>query len=256
MDTDTGPISASPDSATSELQYAPRPPLRRSRTFRRVLLGIGLVIVVVAGVYWFPQVNEHVLLQVWQRRCLNHHPPADEVVYDGDPQRAAALLTQPRYQSMPGSTPAAFLVPPYWADLYATISPPGLKSDGTVFLGRMHSVVGVERLVAVDMTVGSAGRDEVLLTTRVVEPASLLGRPRVVSTMGSRLLSFHLLDQPVTPGQIDPQDPAHLLLFGGRVHGWLQPDGNSLNVRPADPRADKAIRLRDLATRPTTRPAR
>jgi hypothetical protein len=255
MESDTGPISA-PAPATPELQYAPRPPLRRSRAFRRVLLGAGVVIVVVAGIHWFPQVHEHLLLQVWQRRSLNYHPPADEVVHDRDPQRAAALLADRRYQSTAGSAPAAFLVPKYWADLYATVSPPGLKSDGTVFLGRMQSVIGVERLVAVDMTVGNPASDDVLLTTRVIEPASLLGRPRVVSTMGSRFLSYHLLDKPVTPAQIDPQDPTHLLLFGGRIHGWLQPDGNGLNVRPADPRADRALRLRDLATRPTTSPAR
>jgi hypothetical protein len=220
------------------------------------MLGLGLVVVAAAAIKWFPQVHEHVLLQVWQRRCLNHHPPADQVVYAEDPQRAAALLNDRRYQSMPGSAPAAFLVPNYWADLYATVSPPGLKSHGTVFLGRMRSSDGVERLVAIDMVIESPARDDVLLVTRVVEPASLLGRPRVVQTMGSRFVSYHLRDKPVTPAQVDPQDPTHLLFFGGRIHGWFQPDGNSVNIRPADPRSDKALRLRDLATRPTTAPAR
>jgi len=239
----------------SELQYAPRPPLRKRRVVRRVLLGIGLVVVVAAGIKWFPQVNEHVLLQVWQRRCLNHHPPADQVVYTEDPQRSAALLADGQYQSMPTSTPAAFLVPKYWADLYATVSPPGLKSHGTVFLGRMHSANGVERLVAIDMVIENPARDDVLLVTRVVEPASLLGRPRVVQTTGSRFVSYHLRDKPVAPAQVDAQDPTHLLLFDGRIHGWFQPDGNSINIRPADPRSANALRLRDVATRPTTAPA-
>jgi hypothetical protein len=214
-----------------------------------------LVVVVAAGIKWFPQVNEHVLLQVWQRRCLNHHPPADQVVYTEDPQRSAALLADGQYQSMPTSTPAAFLVPKYWADLYATVSPPGLKSHGTVFLGRMHSANGVERLVAIDMVIENPARDDVLLVTRVVEPASLLGRPRVVQTTGSRFVSYHLRDKPVAPAQVDAQDPTHLLLFDGRIHGWFQPDGNSINIRPADPRSANALRLRDVATRPTTAPA-
>jgi hypothetical protein len=221
---------------------------------RRVLLGIGFVIVLAAGIKWFPQVNEHVLLQVWQRRCLNHHPPADQVVYTEDAQRAAALLADRRYQSMPTSTPAAFLVPAYWADLYATVSPPGLKSHGTVFLGRMRSANGVERLVAIDMVIENPARDDVLLVTRVVEPASLLGRPRVITTVGSRFVNYHLREKPVTPAQVDPQDPTHLLLFDGRIHGWFQRDGDMVNIRPADPRAGTALRLRDVATRPTTTP--
>jgi hypothetical protein len=213
-----------------------------------------LLVVLAAGIKWFPQVNEHVLLQVWQRRCLNHHPPADQVVYTEDPQRAAALLGDPRYQSMPASTPAAFLVPTYWSDLYATVSPPGLKSHGTVFLGRMRSATGIERLVAVDMVIENPSRDDVLLVTRVVEPASLLGRPRVIQTMGSRFVSYHLRDKPVTPAQVDPQDPTHLLLFDGRIQGWFQSDGNSVKVRPADLHAGHSLRLRDLATRPTSAP--
>jgi hypothetical protein len=199
-------------------------------------------------------VNEHVLLQVWQRRCLNHHPPADQVVYTEDPQRAAGLLVDRRYPSMPTSTPAAFLVPAYWADLDATVSPPGLKSHGTVFLGRMRSATGVERLVAIDMVIENPARDDVLLVTRIVEPASLFDRPRVVQTTGSRFVSYHLRDQPVTPARVDPQDPTHLLLFDGRIQGWFQPDGNSVRIRPADPRAGNALRLRDFATRPTTTP--
>ena len=245
-----------PPTQGSELQYAPRPPLRKRRMFRRVLAGIGLLFVAAAGIKWFPQVNEHIKLQVWQRRCLNHQPPADQVVYSEDPQISASLLADPRYQSMPTSTPSAFLVPKYWADLYATVSPPGLRSNGTVFLGRMRTPDGKERLVAIDMTIDNPGRDDVLLTTRVIEPASLLGRPRVLQTMGSRFVSYHLCDTSVRPAQVDPQDRSHLLMFAGRIHGWFQPDGNSVNIRPADPRSDHALRIRDLATRPTTAPVR
>jgi hypothetical protein len=98
-------------------------------------------------------------------------------------------------------------------------------------------------------------RDHVLLVPRVVAPATPLGRPRVVTTIGSRFVNYHLREKPVMPAQVDPQDPAHLLLFDGRIHGWFQRDGNVVNIRPGDSRASNTLRLGGPATRPTTAPA-
>ena len=230
-----GGTSRAVDGATAELQYAPRPPLRRRRVVRRVLLLLSLTVVVVAGVKWFPRVREHVMLQVWQRRCLSYTPPVGEVVYDGDPQRAAALLARDgRYQKMPGSTAGAFLVQPAWSNLYATLSPPGLRSHGTVFLGTLRTPDGEDRLVGIDMVVQGGAPDAVMVTARSVEPGSLLRRPRVVASTSTEFLNYGIRGMTVTPATADPNDPTHVALFGGKVDARVLKDG-SVSLRPFDP---------------------
>ena len=248
-----GASAPHPGTPAAELQYAPRPPLRRRRVVGRVVVGLAVLAFAAAAVYGFPVWQERVTLYVLQRQCMRHAPAADEVVFDSGPGRAEALMALGGYHHMAGPPAAAFLVPPYWRDFYAKLSPPGLRSHGTVFLGRMTTRGGKQYLVAVDMSLQSAGTDDVLLMSRVVEPGSLLRRPRMRGGMGVRLLSFGLLDAAVTPGQVDPADPTHLILFGGRVHGWLADDG-SMNLRPHDP-GPVFVPNDGPQSRPATRPA-
>ena len=231
---------------TPELQYAPRPPLRGRRVVRRVILAVCLLVAVLAAVRWFPRVREHVLMLLWQRRCLHHQPLADRSVYTNDPTRSDALLRDGGYHVMDGATRSTFLVPGYWSDLYTLLSPPGLKSHGTVFLGRMTTPLGKERLVAVDLVVEDPTTDNVLLMARVIEPGTGVRRPRLLSTVGGRFLSYGLLDRPVTPGKVDPADPSRLLLFDGWIDGRLTE--NSLSLRPREPG-------RSTSSLPLTRPA-
>jgi hypothetical protein len=225
-----GGTASAVDRAAADLQYAPPPPLRQRRVVRRVLLILALVALVGAGVYYFPQAREQALIYACQRRCMGYQPPANQVVFDDDPVRAAGLLSDPRYGTTAGGT-TAFLVPRPWADLYAHLSPPGLKSNGTVFLGAMTTADGRRRLIAIDLTVNNASRskDSVLLMARVIEPGNPVRRPRLLSTYGAEFLHYELKG-PVTPGQVDPQDPTHVVLFNGKVDGWLQ--GDSVKLRP------------------------
>jgi hypothetical protein len=236
------------------LHYAPPPPLRRRRGIRRVALLLALLIAVGAGVYWFPLLREHVVLQVLQRRCMNYTPPADEVVFEKDAERAAQLLSDPRYQSTGSAPPATYLVPKDWADLYATLSPPGLKSWGTVFLGEMKTREGDRRLVAIDMTVentSSRAIDGFLLTARVIEPASPLRRPTLVSTMSYRYV-LSVKHYPVKPARRDPADPSHLLLFDGAVEARLEdPDFVTMSGRGEDPLGGWGARDPDAFLEPT-----
>lgn len=198
-------------------------------------MGLALVAVTGAGIYYFPQAREQVLIYTWQRRCMRYRPPSGQVVFDDDPVRAAILLSDPRYGAAAGGT-TAFLVPNAWADLYAQLSPPGLRSNGTLFLGAMTAPEGERRLVAIDITVNNSSRskDAVLLMARVIEPGNLIRRPRLLSTYGAEFLHYELKG-PVTPGRVDPQDPTHIVLFNGQVDGWLQGDSVRLRPRPPTP---------------------
>ena len=188
---------------------------------RRAVLLVVVAAVVAAGIWLFPHVRDRVTLQLLQRRCMKHAPSGNEFVYH-EAGGWHGLLYDRRYQMRGGPRPAAFLVTRDWRELYVRLSPPGFRSDGTVFLGEMKTPDGDRRLVAVDMVIDSSS--EVLLTARVVEPGSLLRRPRLATASIYRLRSDALLAEPVTPGKVDPRDPARVLLFGGRVEGWLRDD--------------------------------
>jgi hypothetical protein len=208
------------------LQYAPQPPLRQRRVVRRGGLIVALLVAVGAVVYWFPVLREHVVLQVLQRRCLSHSMSPDEVVFDPDPQLARIGRLKPGTRS----------VPTYWNDFYARLSPPGLKSDATLFLGRMKRPDGRERLVAIDATLilppQSSPYYGLLLTARVIEPSGLLNRPRLVATSTGQFFSSG------TPGEMtaanrDAQDTSHVTLFNGRVEAWLKSD-DSVTFAPRE----------------------
>ena len=221
-----------------------------------ILLIVGAA-VVAAGVWWFPVIRERVVLFALQRRCMNHAPPAGEVVFCEGTERASSLMSDGRYRHFAGPPQAAFLVPKYWSDFYAALSPPGFKSHGTVFLGGMKTPAGETRLVAVDLVIDSSS--EVLLTARVVRPAWALGRPTLVSAGIYRFPRSGLTVSAVTPGRLDPQDPAHLTLFGGGIEGWLRDDpvGDQveLYLRDFTPPAPSSPGSLPTSAAPATRPS-
>ena len=243
--------------AATELGYAPPLPLRRRKVVRRAALLAVLAGVAASALWWFPHVRDHVVLLGLQRRCLNHAPPPDEVVFDEGPGRADALMADGRYQHFAGPPPAAFLVAPYWRDLYARLSPPGLRSHGTVFLHGMRTPGGEYRLVAIDMSVGnpSGSIDSILLTARVIDPATLVAGPRLLSTTSVEFIPYGLRGR-VTPGQIDPKDPTHVVLLSGRIDAWLG-DDDRVKLRPRDvtPPAPSSPASLPTSAAPATRPS-
>src|SRR4051794_39233692 len=67
---------------SAQLDYAPAPPVLRRRRARRVMLGIVLLAVVVAGWRWGPGAYRRASLLYWQRQCLRYAAPGERVVYD------------------------------------------------------------------------------------------------------------------------------------------------------------------------------
>src|SRR5438128_2402310 len=130
-----GPAPAVPQAPS--LPYAPPLPQRRRRWVRR-LMGVGLLIAVAStGPLWFPPVSGRLQTLYWQQQCLSHCTPPSTVVNE----------------RLAGNTrrPAVKIVPAHWEKLYDQVSPPGLLSEGTVFLGELRSRSGARRLVAVDV---------------------------------------------------------------------------------------------------------
>jgi hypothetical protein len=150
-------------------------------------------------------------------------------VLDYHSASSATLRKDPRYTI--DSYGSAFSVPVEWTSLYAELSPPGLKSYGTAFLGELRSARGAPRLVGVDITfdrrLGSS--DSLVLSWRVVDPAPPFRLPKVVARD-----SYHVpastMFQRVYAGQIDPSNRSHFSIAieveGKRrvLDGWLHED--------------------------------
>src|SRR5688572_18781062 len=84
-------------SSVGTIEYAPPPPWHRRRRIRRVV-AIAIVSVVVGlAVYHRQFISHQARLLYYQRQCATYMSPADHVVFDSDPERAALLASQPDY---------------------------------------------------------------------------------------------------------------------------------------------------------------
>src|SRR4051812_43471063 len=86
--------------STTHLEYAPPSPLLRRKRARRVIFAIILLLLIVIGILQRRTIELYARqaeLLYAQRAWLNFSAPADRVVYDDDPPRAAALLALPNY---------------------------------------------------------------------------------------------------------------------------------------------------------------
>jgi hypothetical protein len=183
---------------------------------------LGIILMKIGPVGW-----RRVQLAYWQNRCMSYSAPADEVV-----------LTIGK----PSATPA---VPKEWTNLYAMLSPPGMRSGGTLFLHERTSPSGNRRLVAVDAVdaMGVAPMDPstthvIISAPRVVRPGSLLRDP--IESVALRINAT--LVRPadaVHAGQPDPNDPSHFTIriaSGSEeqiLDGWLRDDDQVVIERRA-----------------------
>lgn len=220
------------------LEYAPHPPSRRRRIVRRASVFFALIVVVGIAIRWLPAARDRIQIQFWQRQCLNHRPAPGKVVYDDEGERTRKLLADPRYQVRYPGAQDAYFVPRHWSELYARLSPPGLNSNGTVFLGRMTTPAGQTRLVALDVTylpgpgtswagIVPAEIPSWFLTARVIQPGSVLNRPKLLSS-STESLSRMDIPSPVLTANLDPEDSSHVALLGDRVDAWLRDDDTVL----------------------------
>jgi hypothetical protein len=240
-----------PTPTSSPLDYAPAPPLRRRRWVRRAVVFVLLAVVSLGGYRWGRPFVRQARLLYWQRQCLRYHPPADLVVYDEDPLRAAPLIQRggeyfaasPRWWfRRTGVSPIAAHCPACYGRLSLAIGNPA-PADAILYLGERTSHTGVRRLVVV--TCNATKIPSLAMANSMdVETATIAGwggaqglftdRPQTSSSFTGRIITASAGDEPLVrffAGQPDPADAAAFTLqydldgVPGTLRGTLVDNG-------------------------------
>jgi hypothetical protein len=206
-------------STPSPLDYAPRPPMHQRRIFRLIIGTFLFVAVLASGWFWMPSLWWQIELLYWEHECLAYVQASGQLVYDSASGRS--------------------LIPHEWEVFYSKYSYPGMRSDGTIFLGKLISPNGNRRLVAVDIadTYNLIGAKRAYPRVFQVNGISLtLVHPNQKSAeflgwIGSSMMPNSKTEKlQVFSGQIDSKDPSHVV-FATRLDGrpkdfdvWLQND--------------------------------
>lgn len=257
----TPTAAAQPEAAPSPLGYAPPPRWHRRRRFGLALLVTLLLCLALAGWRWGPGGWKHAQFLYWQRQCLAYAPPADHVVYENDPSRAAALLQRPGYVNVsPASAPpVAVHTPRCWSEAMGLGGVPVVNTGfgpggpgATLFLHERTTPSGVRRLVAIHAPAAALAVAALPIPAPViVQPATLTAGPAVrnaVARVEFNLVlqspsagGFSLLSTPAGTttrffaGRPDPADPSRFTIpfetgdTRGEIQGRLE-DGDTLRL--------------------------
>ena len=74
-----------------QLDYAPKPPIHRRRTFRRIVYFVIVAALLVPAMWAGRRAYERATLLYWQRRCADFSMPPGTVAYDENPATTPAL---------------------------------------------------------------------------------------------------------------------------------------------------------------------
>ena len=165
-----------PDKTTPpppRLDYAqPQSIVSRIGLRRVIWLSVLFAFVVAALVWWDPAVGrihrwrvERAYRQL-QQTCMTYAAPADRVVYEEDPAKAAALQELPAYAPIlqldrasmrqtirPGWQPPVQFTEPLWTKYSAGIRPLPTTPRAIAFMGERRTKSGERRLVCVGIAV-------------------------------------------------------------------------------------------------------
>jgi len=232
-----------------ELDYAPKPSLRKRRWFRRLAWGLVVVMVVAATLQFGGGVRNPMRAAYWERRCLGFSISPDTVAYEEDPARAAALWkamgTTGDFTTLTdGQTKQLLSVSlrPR-AQWEASLNPSSaLYQHGSLFLGARRARGGAERLICVHADAFMSyrrgqprlyGADAPDLTAQVIRPATPWRDGQALADLRLNVGGF--LAHPFGTlrfyaGQPDPNDDSHFTIDyqspagRGTIDGWLQRD--------------------------------
>lgn len=212
------------------IDYAPPPPVYWRKVFRRAVLLLILVAAGVAGVKLWPSVWERARLLYWQRQCMAHTAPPDQIV----------CIETPVYRWNPPPFVAAAPDPECLVKYAATarVSVPVGKGGPVVFLHDRRTLGGVRRLVVI-RRIPPGGRMSVDAPTSfeesVVTPAGFITPPSVAIIFWEQEMVpvYYNLDgtAPIIrlyAGQADPADESHFTIRyesgneSGTLDGWLR----------------------------------
>ena len=177
--------------APAELAYAAREKPSR-RLVRRLRVPALVLLACVLAASLAPRALRHAQLLRRTSACLDSQSPAETIVFEYALSGQSKLAADPRYQRDGGSFG---LVSPEWRALYGMMHGWSFNSQGTAFLGRRSARgLDVERLVAVDVVMGSFHDSPVQFVWRLYDPGSVRSGPSAVafgtqSVPGTRRLS-------------------------------------------------------------------
>lgn len=216
------------------IEYAQRLPWHQRRRARRIAVTLVLLAIGLCALRWGSDIWERANVWYWQRRCLRGNLGSDDAVYESRSLEAAKALVgdASAVGLYPLPTPALRAPPADWlefskrANLFAAST-----VDAPVFLHRLRSPGGNDRLVYVSLTASEALRIgsglgpmvavEFLLRPRVIVPGTPLRLPVEISsqgTVGAGVVSRSSVR--VFPGKLDPKNP-------GRFTVRYEVDGKS-----------------------------
>ncbi len=221
-----------------QLDYGPPPPIHRQRRWRRAALLIVLLACVACGWEWGPEYWAKTKFLYVQRQCLTYVAPPDQVVYESDPARFAALASQtPEYATLLNWARAKRLVrtPQCWAAFEAMAYPRKVMArslrgpfDGTLFLHELKAPDGKPILVRVGYTEPSNDpafipgfdvTEEICRSATWSTPVKELTPAYVIDVMSRTDLEPPMLR--FFAGQPDAADPSHFTI---RYQAWGQED--------------------------------
>lgn len=194
------------------LQYAPAPNASRRKIVRwSAVITIACFAVAVSVRFAAPALHRFELIRL-QNRCLDYQPAGKIALsWDAASDKTTTIVPQP------------------WGSFYAKLSPPGMVSSGTMFLGRLYTPEGLERLVAVDL---SARRGSASATARMFEPGTLMRQPAEmhINIFANNMRFDAKSSLTIYQGDRDPADSSHFTApyeMDGRkgvIDGWITGD--------------------------------
>lgn len=252
-----------------ELQYAPPVPCRRNVLRFVISLSIAAITTAV-GWLWGQEVWQHVQLLHYQRQCLSHVAPTEQLVFDTDVAHRVKYGSLEAYEA--GAPPQPFStvgasgsVESAWT-AFETVRSGAPFADATVFIHARRACAGSEqRLVVVEVHYLSlmCFGPQAMFKATALDPASLFSGATETNPAGNKYL--HELDHFYEPGerlqlfagQPDPDDASHFTIqytrrprradydLVGTIDGWLKPDGRvilEINRKPLRLRRANALR--------------
>ena len=240
IDTSSDPDHAAP--VTPGTRVAPPPPPRPERHPLRLLLVVVLTTAVILAVIYQRVYKRRTALLNMQQAALSYARPAEQVVYEEEPSRAAALLASvgqnPGYVAVPtgeaGGPPVAGHVPDVWPAMWRWAVPhaPEVPAGAVLFLHERQTVLGKRGLVCVQadragrrlrvtfIHPGATTLDPVAVTDVAVSPRPQEGL--MILSAGADPFAAKLPPADADPaaradlrffaGQPDPKDATHLTI--------------------------------------------
>jgi hypothetical protein len=197
------------------LEYAPPPPVWRRKRARRLIFALIFLLLAVVGIFQRRTIELYARqaeLLYAQRAWLNFSAPADRVVYDDDPARAAALLALPDYARVytPQGKAAVVWTPPQFSDAWFRTSGRPPSPTAVLFLHERRTAAGERFLLSCELepAQGLAGSSTTPIHMSEIRRA---GWRRGLARRNSVGWSL--------PGQIQRaiQAGAHLRVFAGQA---------------------------------------